>query len=64
MKFKNYLETISGIEIYPMISLMIFVLFFIALIVWVIQLKKSEIIELENLPFSENNINNTQKNSI
>ncbi|MFN5627668.1 MAG: CcoQ/FixQ family Cbb3-type cytochrome c oxidase assembly chaperone [Bacteroidota bacterium] len=64
MKFKNYLETISGIEIYPMISLMIFVLFFIVLIVWVIKLEKSEIIELENLPFSENKINNTQKCSL
>jgi cytochrome c oxidase cbb3-type subunit 3 len=64
MKFKNYLETISGIEIYPMISLMIFVLFFIVLIVWVIKLEKSEIIELENLPFSEKKINNTQKSSL
>jgi Ca2+/Na+ antiporter len=64
MKFKNYLETISGIEIYPMISLMIFVLFFIVLIVWVIKLEKSEIIELENLPFSENKINNAQKCSL
>ncbi|MFZ4612668.1 MAG: CcoQ/FixQ family Cbb3-type cytochrome c oxidase assembly chaperone [Bacteroidia bacterium] len=64
MKFKNYLETISGIEIYPMISLLIFVLFFIVLIVWVIKLEKSEIIELENLPFSENKVNNTQKSSL
>jgi cbb3-type cytochrome oxidase subunit 3 len=64
MKFKNYLETISGIEIYPMISLLIFVIFFIALIAWVIRLKKSEIIELENLPFTENKINNTQNSSL
>ena len=64
MKFKNYLETISGIEIYPMISLLIFVLFFIVLIVWVIKLEKSEIIELENLPFLENKVNNTQKSSL
>ena len=28
MKFKNYLESITGIGIYPLISLMIFVVFF------------------------------------
>lgn len=39
LKFiKHNMETISGIEIYPIISLLIFFLFFIGLYVWVFYL--------------------------
>lgn len=54
MKFKNYLETISGIEIYPLISLIIFVLFFVLVSFWVIKMKKNDVAEFENIPFNEN----------
>lgn len=50
MKFKNYLETISGISIFPMISLAIFVVFFVALIVWTMTLKKERIAKMKNIP--------------
>lgn len=66
MKFKYYLESISGIEIYPMISLIIFVVFFFLVSVWVMRMKKEEINLFENLPFGDkpknNNSSETDKN--
>ncbi|SHJ07521.1 CcoQ/FixQ family Cbb3-type cytochrome c oxidase assembly chaperone [Flavobacterium terrae] len=54
LKFiKHNMETISGIEIYPIISLLIFFLFFVGLYFWVFTYKKEKINQLSNLPFSE-----------
>ncbi|MFZ4544362.1 MAG: CcoQ/FixQ family Cbb3-type cytochrome c oxidase assembly chaperone [Saprospiraceae bacterium] len=50
MKFRHYLETISGIEIYPLLSMFVFLAFFTLLIVYVIKAKKKDIEELENIP--------------
>lgn len=59
MKFvKHYMESIAGIEIYPLISLCIFFLFFIALIGYVIKLKKSYVETMELLPVDNENTNN------
>jgi hypothetical protein len=55
MKFINYLETISGIEIYPMISLGIFFIFFLVLTVWALTVSKNHIAEMKNIPFEKNN---------
>ena len=38
---KHFFENISGIEIYPMISLLIFFLFFLALTFYVFKMRKS-----------------------
>lgn len=54
LKFiKHNMETISGIEIYPIISLLIFFFFFVGLYFWVFTYKKEKINQLSNLPFSE-----------
>lgn len=37
---KHYLTSITGVEIYPLISLMIFFLFFCGLTLYVIKMKK------------------------
>ena len=56
MKFvKHYMETIAGIEIYPLISLCIFFLFFIVLIVYVVRMNKSEVAWMESLPLEKEN---------
>lgn len=49
------METISGIEVYPIISLLIFFIFFVGLYTWVYTYKKDKINELSNLPFSDEN---------
>lgn len=51
MKFaKHYLETIDGVEIYPIIALIIFFSFFVGLLWRVVTLTKSESKELSELP--------------
>ncbi|WP_296315050.1 CcoQ/FixQ family Cbb3-type cytochrome c oxidase assembly chaperone [Winogradskyella sp. UBA3174] len=52
---KGHLETITGIEIYPMISLLIFFIFFVVLFYWVITAKKDYIKEVSNIPLDHQN---------
>lgn len=47
---KHHMETIAGIEIFPLISLVIFVLFFIGLFIWVIRADKKQIETISRLP--------------
>ncbi|GGB81711.1 cbb3-type cytochrome c oxidase N-terminal domain-containing protein [Dyadobacter sediminis] len=53
MKFRNYLETISGISIYPLISLIIFFLFFVSLLVFVLRMDKKTLKKLESMPLND-----------
>lgn len=56
LKFvKNHMESITGIEIYPLISLMIFFIFFVALFWWVITAKKEYITKVSQLPLENEN---------
>ena len=54
MKFINYLSDIVNVEIYPMISLMIFVLFFVSLIIYVIKSDKNYIQKMSDMPLDKN----------
>lgn len=47
------METIAGIEIYPILSLLLFFLFFVGLYFWVFTYNKEKINQLGNLPFAE-----------
>ena len=47
---KQYTEKMDHATIYPMISLLIFFLFFVVLLVLVKKMDKSRIIELSNIP--------------
>ena len=53
MKFSTYLEQIIGVSIYPVVSLLLFVFFFIAVLVWINRIPKKEIEHLENLPLND-----------
>ncbi len=54
LKFvKNHLETIVGIEVYPLISLLIFFTFFAALFWWVFTAKKEHIKKMSSMPLDE-----------
>ncbi|WP_435138987.1 CcoQ/FixQ family Cbb3-type cytochrome c oxidase assembly chaperone [Formosa sp. A9] len=56
LKFaKNYMESISGIEIYPIISLIIFFTFFVLLFWWVLTAKKEYIDTVSHIPFDNDN---------
>lgn len=53
MKFINYLESIAGIEIYPMISLFIFFSFFSILLFYALKVDKKHINEMKEIPFEK-----------
>jgi len=53
LKFiKNHMTSIDNIEIYPMISLVIFVLFFVGLLIYVIKSDKQKIEEISQYPLN------------
>lgn len=56
MKFINYLETITGIGIYPMISLLLFTTFFAAVMIWVFKADSGFIDHMKQIPL-ENDTN-------
>jgi cbb3-type cytochrome oxidase subunit 3 len=56
LKFiKHNLEGIDGVEIYPIISLLLFFLVFITMIVFVFKLPKKSIDEVSQLPLDNDN---------
>lgn len=58
LKFiKHNMDHISGIEIFPIIALLIFFLFSIGLCIWVFTYKKETINELSQLPFEDDTQN-------
>jgi len=50
MKFIHYLEKITGVSIYPLISFTIFGLFFLVMLIWVIKTDKKRIIDISRIP--------------
>lgn len=57
---KGNLENIDGVAIYPMISLLIFFIFFVVLFWWVFTAKKAHITEVSNIPLKDDTINDNQ----
>lgn len=53
-KHIHNLETIAGVAIYPIISLLIFFFFFVGLYTWAYTYKKEKLTEMGNIPFSDN----------
>ncbi len=50
---KKYAESMDGIDIYPMISLVIFFLFFIALLYYVKKMDNSKVNEISRIPLDQ-----------
>lgn len=53
MKFVNYLKEITGVSIYPLISLFIFVAFFIGVAWYVYKTPKSKMNAKANIPLEQ-----------
>jgi cbb3-type cytochrome oxidase subunit 3 len=56
MKFINYLKTIDGVSVFPLIGLLLFFGFFITLLYLVFSADKKVIDKIKNIPF-DNQIN-------
>ncbi len=53
MKFINYLESITGIGIYPLVSLFVFLGFFLLVTLYVIKGNKKYFDKLSQLPIND-----------
>jgi cbb3-type cytochrome oxidase subunit 3 len=51
---KQYVESADGLNIYPIISLLIFFVFFIALLYYVKKMDKSKVEEISRIPLDPN----------
>ena len=51
--FKHYFEQIHNVEVWPIISLSIFFIFFVSLLVWVVRTDKNYIKAMSNLPMED-----------
>ena len=51
--YKDVLRSIENIDIYPVISLLIFVLFFLGVFIWVIKMPKDFVDHMKSLPLDE-----------
>ena len=60
LKFiKHHMTSIEGIEIYPLISLLIFTIFFAGLIVYALTLNKSFVKEMADSPLEDSLVETT-----
>jgi len=61
---KQYAESIDGINIYPMISLVIFFLFFVVLLYYVKKMDKEKVKVISRIPLDDEQLSDTliQKN--
>jgi cbb3-type cytochrome oxidase subunit 3 len=50
MKFIHYIEKIGGVDIFGVVSLLIFVLFFTVMLTWVFKTGKKEFNEISRIP--------------
>jgi len=53
-QIKHNMETIAGVAVYPVLSLLIFFAFFVGLGIWVFSYKKEKIDELSQIPLNDN----------
>lgn len=55
MKFINYLEKVSGVDIMGLMSLTIFFLFFLGMLTWVFKTKKKDFNDASRIPLDNPN---------
>ena len=53
--FKEVLQSIQGIEFYTIVSMIIFILFFIGMIIWLFKVDKKYIKDMSELPLEDDN---------
>lgn len=55
MKFINYIEKVSGVDIIGLASLTVFFLFFVVMLTWVLKTKKKDFDEISHIPLDDKN---------
>jgi cytochrome c oxidase cbb3-type subunit 4 len=52
-QIKHNMETIAGVAVFPILSLLIFFSFFVGLAIWVFSYKKDKIDEMSQIPLND-----------
>jgi cbb3-type cytochrome oxidase subunit 3 len=50
---QHYLESIENIDVFAIAAMLIFVVIFIAVVIWIFRIDKKYINKMENLPFDK-----------
>ena len=58
--YKEILRSIENVEIYPIISLLLFVAFFVGMFIWVVRVPKSYVDHMKSLPMDEHESTSSQ----
>jgi len=53
--FKEVLQSIEGVEFYTIVSMIIFILFFVGMAIWLFKVDKKYIKDMSELPLEEDN---------
>lgn len=54
--YKEVLRSIENVEVFPIISLLIFVLFFVGVTIWAIRVPKEFIDHMSSLPMDDHHL--------
>ncbi len=57
----HYLQSIDGVSIYPIITLVIFLSMFISISIWVYKLSKKEVQGMSQIPFEEGELKQQER---
>jgi cytochrome c oxidase cbb3-type subunit IV len=60
--FKHYFERIQDIEIWPIISLILFFVFFVLMLLRIFTMDKDHVRDMKHLPFEEGELDPTNNN--
>lgn len=61
--YKDVLSRMEGVDLFPLIALIIFFTFFVLLIVWVVRLKRGYVDSMANMPLDEEDASTAVENS-
>ena len=53
--YKDILQSMEGIEFYAIVSMIIFILFFIGMTIWIFKVDKNYIKKMSELPLTDEN---------
>lgn len=60
--FKHYFERIQDIEIWPIISLILFFVFFVLILLRILTMDKDHVHDMKHLPFEEGELDPNSNN--
>ena len=58
---KDVLQAIEGVAIYPVVALLLFLIVFVALVIWVARLRREYVEEMGNLPLEHDSVTSGER---